>query len=76
LLVDKRLVSCSLCQRKTFTGWLKKFCNAGFLGHYILLWGYSPEKDIFLYSDPASSQGMWITEVFGVDINAFQNIVR
>ncbi|KAK4523729.1 hypothetical protein GAYE_PCTG75G1625 [Galdieria yellowstonensis] len=56
LLVDKRLVSCSLCQRKTFTGWLRKFCSAGFLGHYILLWGYSPQKDIFLYSDPASSQ--------------------
>ncbi|GJD08933.1 Protein GUCD1 [Galdieria sulphuraria] len=57
LLVDKRLLKCKLCQRKTSAlSWFKKLCFPGFLGHYIILWGYCPRKDIFWYSDPASCQ--------------------
>lgn len=60
LLVDKRLLKCKLCERKTsLMSWLKKLCYPSFLGHYIILWGYCPEKDTFWYSDPASCQGMW-----------------
>ncbi|GJQ10865.1 hypothetical protein GpartN1_g2656.t1 [Galdieria partita] len=57
LLVDKRLLKCNLCQRKTsLLNWFRKLCYPGFLGHYVVLWGYCPRKDIFWYSDPASCQ--------------------
>eukprot|EP00871_Galdieria_phlegrea_P005320 jgi/Galph1/578/GphlegSOOS_G5366.1 len=60
LLVDKRYLRCSICKHSFFYRW-KRLCWSGFLGHYILLWGYNSQGDTFWYADPASSQDFCCT---------------
>ncbi|PHZ07376.1 uncharacterized protein RHIMIDRAFT_274952 [Rhizopus microsporus ATCC 52813] len=61
-LVNARLLKCKLCQQTrgclgSICGqldfFLEKFKGYDYLGHFILLIGYDPTEDTFIYRDPA-----------------------
>lgn len=56
-LMDKRLLKCCLCDRVEHSRGTKRSIGsdqAGFVGHYVLLYGYFAPADVYLIKDPAA----------------------